>query len=190
MRIKMHKNLWKIEHIKYLTQLGNSVYNKGQYSSDGRVVRASASEHVDLGLIPSRVKPRLWNCRLDRHLTGFSHHVVVDTWMATSKRAGTAHWSLSRDGRIDMPLNTKVRWLIFFAQQSHLKFSWQTFHQSRDPPLIEISSYENALHHAVVLNLLWFVAPFWRLSTPVAFCSATKFSIGILFIAATAVRCS
>ena len=33
------------------------MWNTINNSSDGRVVRASASEAVDLGLIPSRIKP-------------------------------------------------------------------------------------------------------------------------------------
>ena len=37
-------------------------------SSDGRVVRASASEAIDLGLIPSRVKPMTLDPSRDRFL--------------------------------------------------------------------------------------------------------------------------
>ena len=85
-------------------------------SSDGRVIRASASGAVDLGLIriPSRGKPMIlklvftvslldaqalkgmvwrtsWQvyllCRWERHLTGFPRLVVVDRWRTTCKRA-------------------------------------------------------------------------------------------------------
>ena len=38
--------------------MNRAMYLQGRWnSSDGRVVKASASEAVDLGLIPSRVKP-------------------------------------------------------------------------------------------------------------------------------------
>ena len=39
---------------------------------------------------------------LERHLTGLPHLGVVDRWLATPKRARIAHWSLSRDRRINM----------------------------------------------------------------------------------------
>ena len=78
-------------------------------SSDGRVIKASSSGAVDLGLIPSRVKPMalklvftascltlrvkgiMWRtslqvyllCRWKRHLAGFPHLGVVDRWPAT-----------------------------------------------------------------------------------------------------------
>ena len=86
-------------------------------SSDGRVIRASASGAVDLGLIPSLVKPMTlklvftaslldaqhrrtvkrmsWQVyslrRWERHLAGFPHLGVVSRWMATPKQARTAH---------------------------------------------------------------------------------------------------
>ena len=41
-------------HIRFVVKKNQ---NHIIYGSDGRVVRASASEAVDLGLIPSRVKP-------------------------------------------------------------------------------------------------------------------------------------
>ena len=94
--------------------------------------RASVSRAVDSGLIPSRVKPMtlkknwysqlpcltlsikgtVWRTsrqvyllyRWERHLAGFPHHGVVDRWLATPKRARIAHWSLSRDRRINMQL--------------------------------------------------------------------------------------
>ena len=43
-------------------------------------------------------------CRWERHLTEFPHLGVVDRWPATPKRARIAHWSLSRDRRINMPI--------------------------------------------------------------------------------------
>ena len=46
----------------------------------------------------------LW-CRWERHLAGFPHLGVVDRWLATPNRARIAHWSLCRDGRINMQLN-------------------------------------------------------------------------------------
>ena len=88
-------------------------------SSDGRVVRASASGAVDLGLITSRVKPMTIKlvgysqlpcltlsikgtvrrtsrlvyllCRWERHLARFTHLGEVDRWLATPKRARKAH---------------------------------------------------------------------------------------------------
>ena len=81
-------------------------------SSDGRVVSASVSGGVDLGLIPSWVKAMTSNwysqlpcltfsikgtgwrtsrqvylCRWERHLPGFFHLVVVDKWPAVSQPA-------------------------------------------------------------------------------------------------------
>ena len=85
-----------------------------QHSSDGRVVRASASGAVDLDLIPSWVKPitlklvfaglfhltlsikvAVWTrsrqvyllCRWESRLVEFPHLDVVDRWLATPKRA-------------------------------------------------------------------------------------------------------
>ena len=103
--------------------------------SDGRMVRASAPGGVDLGVIPSRVKPMTlklvftaslldlsingteWRtsrqvyllCRWDRHLAGFPHLGEVDRWPATPKRARIAHWSLSLDRRINMQQNIKMQ---------------------------------------------------------------------------------
>ena len=80
--------------------------------------RASVSGVVDSGLIPSWVKPMalklvftaslldaqhykrtVWRaslqvyllCRWERHLAGIFHLGVVDKWLATLKRARTAH---------------------------------------------------------------------------------------------------
>ena len=77
--------------------------------------RASTSASVDLGSIPSRVKPMTKKlvftacqldvqhlresrqsllvyllCRWKKHLTEFPHLSVVDRWLATPKRAPTA----------------------------------------------------------------------------------------------------
>ena len=85
-------------------------------SSDGRVVRASASGTVDLGLIPSRVKPitlklvstaSLFDAQhlrdsmenkpaslllpLGKALSGITLLGVVDKWLATPERARIAH---------------------------------------------------------------------------------------------------
>ena len=46
-------------------------------------------------------------CLWERHLTGFSHFGVVDRWPVTLKRARIAHWSLSRDRKINTQINTK-----------------------------------------------------------------------------------
>ena len=93
------------------------IKGKAINSSDGRVVKASASGAVDLGLIPCRVKPMtlkliftaslldaphygtVWRtsrqvyllCRRERHLAGFPHLGVVNQWPATPKRARVAH---------------------------------------------------------------------------------------------------
>ena len=94
---------------------------------------ASVSWAVYSGLIPSRVKPMTLNwysqlpcltlsikgtvwrtsrqvyllCRWERHLAGFPHLGEVDSWLATPKRARIAHWSLSRERRMNMHLNKK-----------------------------------------------------------------------------------
>ena len=86
-------------------------------SSDGRVVRATASVAVDLDLIPCRVKPTTfklvftaslidiqhsgtaWNesrqvdllCRWERHLARLPHLGVVGRWLATPKHGHIEH---------------------------------------------------------------------------------------------------
>ena len=44
---------------------------------------------------------------LGRHLLAAFHLGVVDRWLATPKKACTALWSLSRDRRMNMQINTK-----------------------------------------------------------------------------------
>ena len=58
-------------------------------SSNGRVVRATASGAVDSGLISSRVKlsRQVYLCRWERHLEGFPSLRLVGRWSATPKRA-------------------------------------------------------------------------------------------------------
>ena len=109
--------------------------------------RASVSGVVNSGLIPSRVRPTtlkfvftpscltfsikgtVWRtsrqvyllCRWERHLTRLSHLGVVDRWPATPKRARITLWSLSRDRRINIPLNKNQNFGItfnFFLQNS------------------------------------------------------------------------
>ena len=48
-------------------------------------------------------------CRWERHLAGFPHLGEVGRWLATPKRARIAHWSLSRDRRINMQLTNKMK---------------------------------------------------------------------------------
>ena len=43
---------------------------------------------------------------------GFPHVGVVDRWLATPKRARIAHWSLSRDRRINMQLTNYLYTLL------------------------------------------------------------------------------
>ena len=103
-------------------------------SLNSRVVRAFASRAIDLGLIPSRLKPMtlksvftaslldavalnfigsVWRtnrqvyllCRWERHLAEFPHLRMVDRWPATPEQACKAHLSLSRDRKINMRLN-------------------------------------------------------------------------------------
>ena len=89
---------------------------------------------MDLGSIPSRVKPTtlklvftasLLDVQHYRHLaeykpasllvvplvkalSGIPHLKVADRWLATPKRACIVHWPFSRDRRINMQLNTNT----------------------------------------------------------------------------------
>ena len=54
-----------------------------------------------------RTSQQVYLCRWKKHLAGFAHLAVPDRWLATPKRARTAHWSHSCD-RINMQLNTET----------------------------------------------------------------------------------
>ena len=56
-----------------------------------------------------------------RHLAGFPHLGVVDRWPASPKRARIAHWSDSRDRRINMQLNTKIQNTVFSPNSEKAK---------------------------------------------------------------------
>ena len=105
-------------------------------SSDGRVVRASASGAVDSLVLDSEsgqtddfiigihsyllldvsINGTVWKtsrqvylwCRWEGHLAGFPHLGVVDTWPATPKRARYSALIASCDKRINMLLNAKI----------------------------------------------------------------------------------
>ena len=53
---------------------------------------------------------------LGKALSGIFHLGVVDRWLATPKRARIAHWSLSRDRRINMQLTKMIARLMVQLQ--------------------------------------------------------------------------
>ena len=52
------RTVWRIEKAKYCLYIDNVKHNPTLFVSRGRVDRASATEAVDSGLIPGRVKPK------------------------------------------------------------------------------------------------------------------------------------
>ena len=104
-------------------------------SSDGRVVKASASGAVESGFIPFRVKPMTLKLvtgmvyllrRWERHLAGSPHLDMIGRWPTTPKRAILRLLSrllrlLSRDKKINVQLNTIQNTLLLREQWQESK---------------------------------------------------------------------